>query len=170
MGQSWSGMRKQLEQEYICDALKGRIQYFATRYRQSHDQEGRVAVRLDGEEIFKSCYYAWQEKREEVIKSNAVSKSEATSYWDYWDKVHLETRNHGGFDQYGFYQAFHEYQNQSIEESLESKDPVVRLFAVLDQRVGKRRLEKIKDSIPSQPAWLQVFYRLRLEAEQLAVK
>lgn len=55
MGQSWSSMRKKLEQENICEALNGRIQYFATRYRESHDLEGRVAIRLDGQEVFRSC-------------------------------------------------------------------------------------------------------------------
>ncbi len=59
MALSWSGMRKVLEQENICDSLKGRIQYFATRYRKSHDEEGRVAIRLDGEELFKSSWFDW---------------------------------------------------------------------------------------------------------------
>lgn len=63
MGHSWSYMRKQLEQVNLCESLQGRIQYFATRYRQSHDQEGRVAIRLDGQEVFKSCYFDWCEVR-----------------------------------------------------------------------------------------------------------
>lgn len=165
MGLSWSAMRKVLEQENICDSLKGRIQYLATRYRDSHDQEGRVAVRLDGREIFQSFFFDWQAKRDAVVKSNVISKVQAESYWDYWDKVHLETKNHGGFDQYGFYDAFHEYQNESIEDSLSSADPVVRLFAILDRRTGKRRLQNMLSEIESQPEWLQVFYKLRLESE-----
>lgn len=169
MGISWSGMRKVLEQNNICDSLKGRIQYFATRYRKSHDEEGRVAVRLDGKEIFQSCFFDWQEKRNTVIKSNAISKEDASSYWDYWDKVHLETHNHGGFDQYGFYEAFHEYQNQSIEKSLLSSDPVVRLFAILDKRIGKRSLQKLCNTIEEQPQWLQVFYKLRLDVEGISL-
>ena len=35
MGLSWSAMRKVLEDENICDSLKGRVQYFVTRYRES---------------------------------------------------------------------------------------------------------------------------------------
>ena len=31
MGLSWSAMRKVLEDENICDSLKGRVQYFVTR-------------------------------------------------------------------------------------------------------------------------------------------
>ena len=56
-GLSWSAIRKILEHEKICDSLKGRVQYFQTRYRDSHDQIGRIAIRLDGEEIFNSDYY-----------------------------------------------------------------------------------------------------------------
>ena len=165
MGLSWSAMRKVLEQDNICESLRGRIQYFATRYRKSHDEEGRVAIRLDGKEIFKSCFYDWQEKRGKAVKDNAILKKQAASYWDYWDRIHLETKNHGGFDQYGFYEAFHEYNNQSIQLSLDSADPVVKLFAILDKRVGKRRLVNIFSEIESQPEWLQVFIKLRLDAD-----
>ncbi|MDP4153927.1 MAG: hypothetical protein Q8865_10910 [Bacillota bacterium] len=162
MGLSWSAMRKVLEQDNICDSLKGRIQYFATRYRKSHDQEGRVAIRLDGNEIFQSCYYDWQSKRDMLVKNNVISKKQAESYWD---KVDLETKNHGGFDQYGFYEAFHEYQNRSIEESLSFFDPIVRLFAILDKRTGKRRLLNMIPEMESKPEWLKVFFKLRLESE-----
>jgi len=165
MGLSWSAMRKVLEQENICDSLKGRIQYFVTCYRKSHDEEGRVAIRIDDKEIFKSCFYEWQEKRCEIIKSDIISKEQASSYCEYWDKIHLETKNRGGFDQYGFYNAFHEYHNQSIEKSLASSDPVVKLFAILDKRVGKRRLKMLFPKIGVQPEWLQVFFKLRLEAD-----
>jgi len=42
---------------------------------------------------------------------------------------------------------------------------MVRLLAVLDRRVGKRTLEKLKDEVDKQPEWLKKFYLLRLEAE-----
>lgn len=165
MGQSWSKMRKILEQDNICESLKGRIQYFATRYRKSHDQEGRVAIRIDGKEGFKSCFFDWQHKRVEAKKSVVIPNMEDMPWWEYWDRIHLETENFGGFDQYGFYEAFYYYQNHSIEESLVNESPIVRLFAILDKRVGKKRLEKILLEIELQPAWLQVFYRLRIESE-----
>ncbi len=77
--------------------------------------------------------------------------------------MELGALNKGGFDQFAFYAAFYAYQNNSIEESLLSLDPVVRLFAIMDKRVGKRRLQSL--DITSQPGWLQMFYRLRLEAD-----
>ena len=80
MGLSWSAMRKVLEDENICDSLKGRVQYFVTRYRESHDQEGRVAVRLDGNEIFKSNFYDGEIKRHEAWSEIDASKGRHTDY------------------------------------------------------------------------------------------
>lgn len=39
------------------------------------------------------------------------------------------------------------------------------MFAVLDRRVGKRTIDKLKASIDEQPEWLRFFYLLRSEAE-----
>lgn len=43
---------------------------------------------------------------------------------------------------------------------------MIRLLAVLDRRVGKRTLEKLKDERMKQPEWLRFFYDLRLKAEE----
>lgn len=165
MGLSWSAMRKILEQDNICDSLKGRIQYFATRYRRSPDEEGRVAVRLDGKEILKSCFYDWNIKRDEAWNEINIIKGRKTSYSESGELMELGALNKGGFDQYCFYNAFHIYFNSSIDSSLISSDPVVRLFAIMDKRVGKRRLHQLLSNIESQPEWLQIFYRLRLESD-----
>ena len=165
MGLSWSAMRQQLEQEFLCDSLKGRIQYFVTRYRKSHDQEGRVAIRLDGKEIFQSDFYDWNKKRQETWREIDTEAGRLTSYWESGRRMELGALNKGGFDQYAFYNAFHAYQNSSINESLLSPDPVVRLFAILDRRVGKRRLQAMALEVEKQPEWLQIFYRLRLAAD-----
>lgn len=165
MGFSWSAMRKILEQENICDCLKGRIQYFATCYRKSHDELGRISVRLDGNEVFKSCYYDYDIKRHEAWDEINISKGRGTSYWESGEEMELGALVKGGISQYSFYDAFYIYNNSSIVDSLGSVNPVVRLFAILDKRVGKRTLEKIFTEIKAQPEWLQAFYKLRLEAD-----
>jgi hypothetical protein len=81
-----------------------------------------------------------------------------------YTEVILDTHDKGGFDQRAFYKAYYEYINQSIEKSLNSPDCIVRLFAILDKRVGKRTLLRIKPTINSQPHWLQQFYLLRLNS------
>lgn len=166
MGQSWSGMRKYLEQENICEPLKGRIKYFATRYRKSHDNEGRVAILLDGKEIFQSDFYDWDIKRHEAWNEINASNGRKTSYSESGEQMELVALNKGGFDQFSFYNAYYYYQNHSIDESLNAADPIVRLFAILDKRIGKRRLNVIQSKLAEQPEWLQVFFNLRLQAEK----
>lgn len=63
--------------------------------------------------------------------------------------------------------AFREFDNQSIEDSLKSEDLLVRIFAILDRRVGKRRLSQMKESIHNEPENFQAFYMIRMEAENL---
>ena len=53
----------------------------------------------------------------------------------------------GIFDQRCFYNAFAEFDNQDIETSLKSENLIVKIFAVLDRRVGKRRLKIMKETI-----------------------
>ena len=71
----------------------------------------------------------------------------------------------GVFDEYCFYKAFNEFDNQSIEESLKSDDLIVRIFAVLDRRIGKRRLKLMKATIADEPETFREFYAIRAKAE-----
>ena len=73
----------------------------------------------------------------------------------------------GVFDQRSFYRAFTEFEQQCIEASLKSENLLVRIFAVLDRRVGKRRLLAMKESITEEPAVFQEFYAIRAKAEEL---
>ena len=51
---TWSGIRNKLENDYLCPALRGHIQYFAASYSKSADHEGRAAIRVDGAEVLRS--------------------------------------------------------------------------------------------------------------------
>ena len=57
MHQSWSKIRKKLEQEYLCESLKGHVQYFFTIYHGGPDDPGRFAVRVDGKEVWNAHAY-----------------------------------------------------------------------------------------------------------------
>jgi hypothetical protein len=46
----WSKLR-QLVEKRVAPSLAGRVGVMVTRYRHSHDQEGRWAIVVDGEEI-----------------------------------------------------------------------------------------------------------------------
>lgn len=165
---SWSGIRAKLEQQHLAPALRGKIQYFATTYSKCPDHEGRAAVRMDGVEILKSSYYEsclseWN-ARQEIGKDNANFTLNERC------KIAKQKALDGGdFDQRDFYNAFDEFDNQSIEVSLASPNPIVRMFALLDKRVGKRKLIALSSTMGSDLAWLYMFYRLRCEAEGIAL-
>ena len=73
----------------------------------------------------------------------------------------------GVFEIYDITDAIRIYTQAPIDISLQHENPVVRLFAILDYRVGKRSLLKLIDTIEEQPEWLKIFYRLRLDAENI---
>ena len=156
MGQSFSAMRKQLEKENICDCLKGRIKYFVTLYRESDDGwEGRMSVSIDNKEVFKSNTHEWHRLSGELWHNGNRD----------YEKRNIGCHKEGVIDVCSFYQSFYFYQNHSIHDSLASDDALIRLFAILDKRVGKKTLKELQPALKTQPEWLQVFYRLRLEAE-----
>ena len=72
----------------------------------------------------------------------------------------------GMFDQRCFYEAFHIFDNQSIEKSLVSENIIVRIFAVLDRRVGRRTLRKIGENIENEPETFRMFYDIRMNADK----
>jgi len=76
----------------------------------------------------------------------------------------------GTFDQKVFYEAFGIFDNQSIEKSLVSKNPLVRILALLDRRLGKRRLLALEESMEQELDWVRAFYVIRMQAEGLMEK
>lgn len=160
---TWSGMRKKLEREYLAESLRGHIQYYATSYRKSHDHEGRAAIRYDGKEIIKGCYWNnWMKAglfpRDEKYERRMAMENA------YMDDVALKL---GVFDQRCFYRAFEEFEHQSIEESLVSNNLIIRIFAILDRRIGKRRLLLMQETINDEPEMFQEFFAIRAKAEGL---
>lgn len=138
---SWSNLRKVLEQDRLAPALRGRVQYFMTRYHDAHDDYGRFCIRVDEREYVCSCYGDWHDSQ---------SKQQELGVFPVWKVGNV-------IDTY--------LDELTLDEALTSDNPLIRLFAVLDRRVGKRRLPALAAAMENEPEWLQFFYRLRLEAE-----
>lgn len=162
---TWSKIRQKLEQEYLAESLRGHLTYFVTNYHKMHDRdEGRAAIRLDGCEIIKSNFFdhmnlVWD------YYSNQLPKD--TPYPERWQQAKQIAFRAGEFYQKDFYRAFEIFDSQSIAESLQSENALVRMFALLDRRTGKRTLEKLRSTVGDLPQWLQMIYYIRLEAEHM---
>lgn len=163
---TWSGIRNKLENDYLAESLRGHIQYYATSYSRSPDHEGRAAIRYDGKEIMKGCYNNYCLKAAQFPRDEKYENRMQTEY-AYMDDTALKL---GVFDQRCFYSAFDEFDNQSIEKSLASENLIVRIFAVLDRRVGKRRLAKMKEHILQEPETFQEFFAIRANAEGIKLQ
>ena len=149
---SWSNLRKLLEEDRLCPALRGRVQYFMTRYHDAHDEYGRFCIRVDGIERLNASIY--QEENAKDGRRNREQRDPDGKFavWEVGD-------------------ALDRYMDElPVDEALASRDTLMRLFAVLDRRVGKRRLPLLAAAVQNEPEWLQFFYRLRLEAEGFNLK
>ena len=159
----WSGIRNKLETEYLALSLRGNIQYFATTYSKSPDHEGRASIRCNGKEIIKGNYWNQYVKAHLFPKDDTYERRMHESF-PFVDNTALELCV---FDQRCFYQAFEEFDNQSIDKSLVSDNLIVRILAVLDRRIGKRRLIFMKDLMEEESPVFQEFYDIRIYHEGL---
>ena len=165
---TWSGIRNKLENDYLCPALRGHIQYFATSYSKSADHEGRAAIRMDGVEVLRSNYYTYFENvwtKFHHLRSTTLKDCDSAK--EAINQAHAFALEQGTFDQKVFYEAFGIFDNQSIEKSLVSENPLVRIFALLDRRLGKRRLLALEESMERELPWVRAFYVIRMQAEGL---
>lgn len=150
----------------LAESLKGRIRYGCTAY-----------VGMDGCHIFEVCIDGIQVKRFSwetvntyfIDNEHTENKSpfSTTEYWsEFWqllDKYTINERTE--FTDEEFCNALEIYRSNDIQESISSQNPLIRMFAVLDRRIGKRTLTKLKTKVSEQPLWLQQFYNLRISAE-----
>lgn len=162
----WSKTRKKLE-NLICESLKSRVKFFVTQYRKSHDDHGRVCILVDNKEIFdmsdlKYNVATWN-KRIELEKNQDINifENHHSLYWEA-DKI---IRGEGIFDEDHFFDALIKYFNNPIEYSLNSDNMIITILGLLDRRVGKRTLKKLKEEMRTKHSIVQYFYDLRCKAE-----
>ena len=165
---SWSGMRKYLEQEMLAESLKGRVRYGCTSY-----------VGMDGCCIFEICIdgkqmkrFSWETVNSYFIEQGYTAHKEHFGMGEYWSEFHqlldqYPMAERTEYTDEEFCSALAQYRNQDISESIQAENPLVRMFAVLDRRLGKRTLTKLKDEVDHQPQWLRQLYMLRLKAEKI---
>ena len=59
------------------------------------------------------------------------------------------------------------YLKTDVTTSLHSDNYLLRIFAYMDRRVGKRTLIKIKEDVEKLPDWVKRFYYIRCEADSI---
>ena len=168
---SWSQMRKQAE-GLLCASLRGKITYFFTNYHDVHNVYGRAAIRLSGRELV--CF-SWIERyRQERDISAFYNADPALRFDDSREKLDYILQKQKPVwdancthDDSDFIAALQAFFHLAIEDALASDDYIVKIFAIMDRRTGKRTLHRIKNAgeFAGYPDWVQTFYKLRFDAD-----
>ncbi len=170
---SWSGLNKQL-QNNLCDELKGRITYFLTYYRKVHNSYGRASISLNKHELIN---FSWVEMlKQDSDYHNIIGTNDSNDIIyevileKEMEKELLKSWNEEAvLSDHDFLLAATDYLQLPIDDALKSNNYIIKIFAILDKRVGKRTLEKIKleGDYKNYPEWVQKFYELRLESGKI---
>lgn len=184
MEKTWSKVKKKLE-SFLADSVKERISYQVTNYRRAADNVGRAVLLVDKKEILNMCTILSERelyKEEEAIRGRmemnaeideSLTEQEVTAYFDQiiqknldmQEQAHQVIKSKGIYSQRDFFEAVERYFDQPIRESLHSEELLIRIFALLDRRVGKRALNSLKANMDKEHELLQFFYNLRIAGD-----
>jgi hypothetical protein len=156
---NWSQLRKQIR-SLICDELRDRVDFHKAVYRKSWESAyDRAWIAIDGEEAFELSHGAWsnvwRNAKQAVAQQyrGADSRTERTLVAAAIERSGVE---HTDF----LSKSLHRYLEAPILELLQSTNPVIRAFAMLDRRTGRRTLARITLS-PDEHPLVRTFYDLR---------
>ncbi|MCX2781190.1 SF0329 family protein [Microbulbifer thermotolerans] len=156
----WSKRKKKVE-EFFSHTVRGRVELRSAHYRGTHDEEGRGYITFDKYEIWSMCtlsfYSIEYERIDEIVAREGITPYEAQKI------AHEELASEGKFNQYTYYDSLDDYCNNSIDTSMASDNVLIRCLAMLDSRLGKRRLRS-QDLSNESPKVVQ-FYKIRCECE-----
>lgn len=172
---SWNNLKKQMN-ELLCDSLKGKITYFYTSYHEVHNAYGRATINYCKKEIAAFSWveqYAQQRDIMEQYKKMDNVPSALVDFEGSWQAYRVAkataTKEKWMPDctlcEADFINSLTIFLKTDIAASLHSDNYLLRVFAYMDRRVGKRTLLKIKDEVEKLPEWVKQFYRLRCEAD-----
>lgn len=184
---TWSKTKQQLE-SFLCPSLIGRVEYRATSYRYAPDKSGRCYITVDKKEVFNMCdlksqiqwYKTEQEIKDALSLSFSVAKQDLDIIRDESngaipeDRIYVIARNRK-LSQYAkdtlaaqaclsksdFYEMTSVFLSSSVDDCLKSKDILLNIFALIDRRVGKKRLQNLREEIYLKHPIVQYFYELR---------
>jgi len=185
---AWSKMKQQLE-SFLCPALFGRVEYSATSYRYLPGKAGQCYITVDKKNVFNmndaATLIRWYQTEQEIkndpkiqipvsdeekeaVRRNAkgtipedrlvvIARSRKLSEYA---KELLSAQ--AALSKSDFNAIANNFLSMSIEECLESDDILLNVFALIDRRVGKKRLLNMADQMKLKHPIVQYFYELRI--------
>lgn len=184
---SWSKLKQQLE-SFLSPALAGRVEYRATGYRYVPDKAGLCYISVDKKNVLrmndKASPIKWYQTELEIKNDHhiqipisdeeleAIRKETQGNVPE--DRLVVMARNRkisilakellsaqAALSKSNFVAAANKFLSTSIEESIESDEILLNILALVDRRVGKKRILNMADTIKLKHPAVQYFYELR---------
>jgi hypothetical protein len=186
---AWSKTRQQLN-NFLYPGLKDILTYNATGYRYAPDKSGMNYITINKKNIFNmkdnTTTIKWYQTEQEIKNDKSIilpvsdEEIEAirieTKGTVPEDRLIIMARNkkmvnyakellsaQSSLSKSDFQVTANIYLSTSIEDSLESSDILLNILALVDKRVGKKRLIKISEKIKLKHPVVQYFYNLRCD-------
>ncbi|MGK9253985.1 SF0329 family protein [Paenibacillus humicus] len=184
---SWSKLKQQLE-SFLCPALEGRVEYRAPGYRYLPDKPGICYISVDKKNVLnmmdKTSFIKWYQTELEIKNDphiqipistddiEAVRKAAKGTVPE--DRLQVMARSRisseyakelmsaqASLSKSNFIVVATKFLSTSIEESLESNDILLNILALVDRRVGKKRILTMSEKMKLKHPSVQYFYELR---------
>ena len=141
----WSKLKTRAE-AFFAPTIAGRVELRVTQYRNWRLPEGRAWITLDGKELHSFCTLThWRERsrlEHGLRDANHVMSftSDREGYLEASRAADAILEKQGLGSQSDFMAALYSYLDMTVTDALASEQLVHRALAVLDRRLGKRRL------------------------------
>ena len=169
----WSKLRSTLEGRF-APALRGRVTLHQARYRHAREEVGRIWLAVDGAELAAFPTGArWRRVRVEAERLLAERGDRSPDAWEAavaeaaaavrepGDAAGAAAGDAAGDDALDELEAS---LSLPVDAALTSDSPLLQALAVLDARVGKRRLQALLGQPPGH-ALVRAMLELRCAAE-----
>jgi len=185
---SWSKVKQNLE-SFLCPALYGRVEYLATSYRYLPDKAGICYIAVDKKKVLnmsdRTTTIRWYQTEQEIKNDpdieipinneeiEAVRKDTKGKVPE--DRLQVIVRSRkiseyakellsaqSALSKSNFIVIANKFLSISIEESLEGNDILLNILALVDRRVGKKRMLNMAEKMKLKHPVVQYFYELRL--------
>jgi hypothetical protein len=155
----WSKLKQPVE-DRMADSLQRRVEVHTTWYRcLGHDKLGRTWITVDKHEAASmSDLPYWNDYRVladeiRVAKGtiNYRDPEQRIAYYAAYDEAEAMVHSRGSYSCDQCNHRFERYLLMPIDDVVRSGDMLVRALAMLDRRLGKRRLREMRLSDDEHP-------------------
>jgi hypothetical protein len=183
---AWSKLKQQLE-SFLCPALYGKVEYLSTSYRYLPDKAGLCYIAVDKKKVLNmsDTLIKWYQTEMEIKNDSdiqipinneeieAVRKDTKGTVPEERLIVIARSRKISEYakellsaqtslSKSNFIVVANRFLSISIEESIESNDILLNILALVDRRVGKKRILNMAEKMKLKHPIVQYFFELRL--------